>query len=37
VVGQKISDLNLDSVAGASDTTSGFNEAVAQIAQQAQA
>lgn len=37
VVGQKINNLKLDIIAGASDTTQGFNDAVSQIASQAQA
>jgi len=37
VVGQKISGLQISSVAGASDTTDGFNQALSQIAAQAQA
>jgi hypothetical protein len=37
VVGQKISGLQLNRVAGASDTTEGFNEAIAKIASEAQA
>lgn len=36
VVGQKIDSLNLNVIAGASDTTEGFNQAVSQISQQAQ-
>lgn len=37
VVGKKISSLQLGVIAGASDTTAGFNEALSQIASQAQA
>jgi Flp pilus assembly pilin Flp len=37
VVGQKISGLQISSVAGASDTTEGFNQALSQIASEAQA
>jgi len=37
VVGKKISGLQIKSVAGASDTTQGFNEALNQIASEAQA
>lgn len=37
VVGKKISGLHISSVAGASDTTDGFNQALEQIASQAQA
>jgi uncharacterized protein with FMN-binding domain len=37
VVGKKISNLQLDNVAGASDTTQGFDNALAQIAARAQA
>jgi uncharacterized protein with FMN-binding domain len=37
VVGQKISGLQISSVAGASDTTDGFNEALSQIQSEAQA
>lgn len=37
VVGKKISGLSLDTVAGASDTTAGFNAAIARISSQAQA
>lgn len=37
VVGKKISGLQLGVVSGASDTTQGFNEALSQIASQAQA
>lgn len=37
VVGKKISGLQIGVVAGASDTTAGFNEALSQIASQAQA
>ncbi len=36
VVGKKISSLRLGTVAGASDTTQGFNEAISQIASKAQ-
>lgn len=36
VVGKKVSDLKLGIVAGASDTTQGFNDAVNQIASKAQ-
>lgn len=37
VIGKKISSLNLSNIAGASDTTQAFNEAVSQIASKAQA
>jgi uncharacterized protein with FMN-binding domain len=37
VVGKKISGLQISSVSGASDTTDGFNQALEQIASQAQA
>lgn len=37
VTGKNISDLNLSYVAGASDTTQGFDDAVAQIQTQAKA
>jgi uncharacterized protein with FMN-binding domain len=37
VVGQKIAGLQLGSIAGASDTTQGFNDALSQIAAKAQA
>lgn len=37
VVGKKISGLRLSNIAGASDTTQGFNDAVGQIASKAQA
>jgi uncharacterized protein with FMN-binding domain len=37
VVGQKISGLQISSVAGASDTTDGFNQALTKIAAEAQA
>jgi uncharacterized protein with FMN-binding domain len=37
VVGKSISGLNVDIIAGASDTTEGFNEALSQIAAQAKA
>jgi hypothetical protein len=37
VVGKRISSLQLGVIAGASDTTAGFNEALSQIASQAQA
>lgn len=37
VVGQKIADLQLGVIAGASDTTQGFNDALSQIQSQAQA
>lgn len=37
VVGKKISGLSLSNIAGASDTTAGFNQALEQIASQAQA
>jgi uncharacterized protein with FMN-binding domain len=37
VVGKKISGLQISSVAGASDTTEGFNEALTKIASEAQA
>lgn len=37
VIGQKLADLQLGVVAGASDTSQGFNQAVNQIASQAQA
>jgi uncharacterized protein with FMN-binding domain len=37
VIGKKISSLQLGSVGGASDTTQGFDDAVSQIASQAQA
>jgi uncharacterized protein with FMN-binding domain len=37
VVGKKISGLQIGVIAGASDTTAGFNEALSQIASQAQA
>jgi uncharacterized protein with FMN-binding domain len=37
VVGKKISGLQISSVAGASDTTDGFNEALTKIASEAQA
>ncbi len=37
VVGRSLSGLQIDVVAGASDTTQGFNEAVNQIASQAKA
>ncbi len=36
VVGKKINGLSLSRIAGASDTTQGFNDALAQIANQAQ-
>jgi len=36
VIGQKISGLQIGVIAGASDTTQGFNDAVSQIASQAQ-
>ena len=36
VVGKSIADIKLSYVAGASDTTSGFNDAVAQIRTKAQ-
>ena len=36
VVGKKVSDIHLSYIAGASDTTDGFNEALTQIRQQAQ-
>lgn len=35
VIGKKISSVNLDVVAGASDTTQGFDDAVSQILSQA--
>lgn len=35
VVGKKIGDIELSYVAGASDTTEGFNDAIKKIAQQA--
>lgn len=37
VVGRKISGLNLDVIAGASDTTQGFNDAISRIVTKAQA
>ena len=37
VVGKSIADIKLSYVAGASDTTSGFNDAVSQIRAKAQA
>lgn len=37
VVGQQLSGLQLSGVAGASDTTQGFNDALSQITSQAQA
>jgi uncharacterized protein with FMN-binding domain len=37
VVGKKISDLQLGVIAGASDTTQGFEDALSQIASKAQA
>jgi uncharacterized protein with FMN-binding domain len=37
VVGQKLAGLNLAGVAGASDTTQGFDQAVSQIQSQAKA
>lgn len=37
VIGQKISGLRLSVIAGASDTTQGFNDAISQIASKAQA
>lgn len=37
VIGKKINDLQLDVVAGASDTTQGFNDALKQIANKVQA
>jgi len=37
VVGQKISGLQLSNIAGASDTTQAFNDALQQIASKAQA
>lgn len=37
VVGKKLTDINLSYVAGASDTTNGFDDALNQIRQQAQA
>jgi uncharacterized protein with FMN-binding domain len=37
IVGKSISGLSLSRVAGASDTTQGFNDALSQIADQAQA
>ena len=37
VVGKSLSDIKLSFIAGASDTTDGFNEAVAKIQTQAQA
>ena len=37
VVGKKISGLSLSTVAGASDTTDGFNAAIARISSQAHA
>lgn len=37
VVGKKISGLSLNTIAGASDTTAGFNAAIARISSQAQA
>lgn len=37
VVGKPLADLQLDVVAGASDTTQGFNQAVSQIASLAKA
>lgn len=37
VVGKKISGLQISSVAGASDTTDGFNQALTKIASEAQA
>ena len=37
VVGKQISGLRLGNVAGASDTTQGFDDAVSKIATQAQA
>lgn len=36
VVGKKITDLQLNIISGASDTTRGFNDALSQIAAQAQ-
>ena len=36
VVGKKLSEIKLSYVAGASDTTNGFNDAVSQIKTQAQ-
>ncbi|CAN5398000.1 hypothetical protein BH09PAT4_BH09PAT4_00350 [soil metagenome] len=36
VVGQKISGLSISTIAGASDTTQGFNDALSQIASKAQ-
>ncbi|MGH7241538.1 MAG: FMN-binding protein [Candidatus Saccharimonadales bacterium] len=37
VVGKKISSLQLSNIAGASDTTQGFNEALSKITSEAQA
>ena|SRR6185312_6538921 len=37
VVGQKLSGLQIGAIAGASDTTQGFDDALSQIASQAQA
>ncbi len=37
VVGKKISGLKISTIAGASDTTQGFNDALSQIASKAQA
>ena len=37
VVGKKVSDIHLSYVAGASETTDGFNDALDQIKQQSQA
>jgi uncharacterized protein with FMN-binding domain len=37
VIGKNLSDLMLDTVAGASDTTEGFNQAIVSIRSQAQA
>lgn len=37
VIGKKISGLQISTIAGASDTTQGFNDALNQIASQAQA
>lgn len=37
VVGKKVNEIKLDYVAGASETTLGFNQALSRIAQQAQA
>ena len=36
VIGKKISGLKINTIAGASDTTQSFNEALRQIAEQAQ-